>query len=79
MNGYNCKVFSATNVELVTKTRLEHLSDSDKEKAKVPKSSLQSFLGIAETEQQSSTSSDQENVCFFFFYFFLFFNKLLTI
>ncbi|KAL0272496.1 UNVERIFIED_CONTAM: hypothetical protein PYX00_005438 [Menopon gallinae] len=47
---YSCKVFCATNVQLVTKTRTEHLSDSDKEKAMVPKTPLQSFLGIAENE-----------------------------
>ena len=30
VNGHPCKVFSAQNVELVTKTRTEHLSDVDK-------------------------------------------------
>ncbi|KAK6638292.1 hypothetical protein RUM44_008721 [Polyplax serrata] len=61
VNGHNCKVFSATNVELVTKTRLEHLTDSDKEKAKSPKTPLQSFLGIAETEHRQSTSDADSN------------------
>lgn len=27
INGYNCKVYSASNVEFVTKTRMDHLSD----------------------------------------------------
>jgi hypothetical protein len=29
VNGHECKVFSGSNVELVTKTRLEHLSEAD--------------------------------------------------
>ncbi|XP_065314537.1 ankyrin repeat domain-containing protein 13D-like isoform X2 [Gordionus sp. m RMFG-2023] len=29
INGYECKVYNALNVELITKTRLEHLADSN--------------------------------------------------
>uniref|UniRef100_H3AKK0 Ankyrin repeat domain 13D n=1 Tax=Latimeria chalumnae TaxID=7897 RepID=H3AKK0_LATCH len=47
-SGYEAKVYSASNVELVTKTRTEHLSDQDKSKNKGTKTPLQSFLGIAE-------------------------------
>lgn len=52
VNGYECKVFSATNVELVTKTRMEHLTEIDKANArnKNNKTALQNFLGIAEVE-----------------------------
>jgi ankyrin repeat domain-containing protein 13 len=53
VNGHECKVFAANNVELVTKTRIEHLSASDRAKAHMPKSPLQSFLGIAETEERA--------------------------
>lgn len=28
INGYECKVFAASNVEFITKTRTEHLSES---------------------------------------------------
>ena len=27
INGYNCKVYGASNVEFVTKTRMDHLSE----------------------------------------------------
>ncbi|BFZ19103.1 hypothetical protein BsWGS_22142 [Bradybaena similaris] len=58
VNGYDCKVFTANNVELVTKTRTEHLAGKDKQKAKksCSKTPLESFLGTAE-EAVSTTSS----------------------
>ncbi|XP_057635591.1 ankyrin repeat domain-containing protein 13D isoform X1 [Chionomys nivalis] len=34
VSGYEAKVYSATNVELVTRTRTEHLSDQDKLRSK---------------------------------------------
>nr|XP_033776337.1 ankyrin repeat domain-containing protein 13D [Geotrypetes seraphini] len=48
ISGYEAKVYSASNVELVTKTRTEHLSDQDKSKNKGSKTPFQSFLGIAQ-------------------------------
>lgn len=30
INGYECKVYTANNLQLVTKTRVEHLSDTDR-------------------------------------------------
>ncbi|KAM5181726.1 ankyrin repeat domain-containing protein 13B isoform 1-T1 [Mantella aurantiaca] len=64
INGYEAKVYGASNVELITRTRTEHLSDQHKGKSKDPctkttselrrnktkgsKTPLQSFLGIAE-------------------------------
>uniref|UniRef100_A0A8D3C4G3 Ankyrin repeat domain 13 family, member D n=1 Tax=Scophthalmus maximus TaxID=52904 RepID=A0A8D3C4G3_SCOMX len=48
VSGYEAKVYSATNVELVTRSRTEHLSDQDKSRSKGSKTPLQSFLGIAE-------------------------------
>lgn len=61
INGYECKVFSASNVELVTKTRTEHLSESDKAKARTPKTPLQNFLGIAETEERLQVADPEPN------------------
>ncbi|XP_072098953.1 ankyrin repeat domain-containing protein 13B isoform X2 [Mobula birostris] len=48
INRYESKVYGASNVELVTRTRTEHLSDQNKSKSKGSKTPLQSFLGIAE-------------------------------
>ncbi|XP_065587999.1 ankyrin repeat domain-containing protein 13B isoform X2 [Cyrtonyx montezumae] len=48
VNGYEAKVYGASNVELITRTRTEHLSDQHKGKSKGGKTPLQSFLGIAE-------------------------------
>lgn len=63
VNGHECKVFSASNVELITKTRLEHLSETDKARARSPRTPLQSFLGIAEQQQEncSATTSEEFN------------------
>nr|XP_018901453.1 PREDICTED: ankyrin repeat domain-containing protein 13B [Bemisia tabaci] len=67
INGHDCKVFGASNVELITKTRAEHLSDADKQRMKGAKTPLQSFLGIAETEERAPTPheeySHQGNPC----------------
>ncbi|XP_070169807.1 ankyrin repeat domain-containing protein 13D isoform X1 [Polyergus mexicanus] len=57
INGHECKVFSASNVELITKTRLEHLSETDKARARAPRTPLQSFLGIAEQQQESCSTT----------------------
>jgi len=38
INGYNCKVYGASNVEFVTKTRMDHLSE---EQIKVSKSIME--------------------------------------
>nr|XP_060612674.1 ankyrin repeat domain-containing protein 13B [Anolis sagrei ordinatus] len=48
VNGYEAKVYGASNVELITRTRTEHLSEQHKSKTKGGKTPLQSFLGIAE-------------------------------
>ncbi|KAK7794448.1 hypothetical protein R5R35_003815 [Gryllus longicercus] len=64
INGHECKVFGASNVELVTKTRTEHLTETDKVKAKAPRSPLQSFLGIAEIEEkQALPETNNEEYC----------------
>lgn len=58
VNGHDCKVFGASNVELVTKTRMEHLTENDKmlAKNKNAKSSLHTFLGIAEVEEDQAAA-----------------------
>uniref|UniRef100_A0A8C5GLX3 Ankyrin repeat domain-containing protein n=1 Tax=Gouania willdenowi TaxID=441366 RepID=A0A8C5GLX3_GOUWI len=49
VNGYEAKVYAASNVELVTRTRTDHLSDQNKIRTKTGgKTPLQNFLGIAE-------------------------------
>ncbi|XP_005093242.1 ankyrin repeat domain-containing protein 13D [Aplysia californica] len=60
VNGYECKVFTANNVELVTKTRTEHLAAKDKVKAKKSssKTPLESFLGATEETMTTTTSSN---------------------
>ncbi|KAG8176512.1 hypothetical protein JTE90_021805 [Oedothorax gibbosus] len=54
VNGHESKVFSANNVELVTKTRSEHLTEADKIRHKSSKSPLQSLLGIVEVEEKAA-------------------------
>jgi len=54
VSGMDCKVFGANNVEIVTKTRTEHMSSEDKERAKANKNPLLSFFGPQETENDPS-------------------------
>ncbi|KAJ8949323.1 hypothetical protein NQ314_008243 [Rhamnusium bicolor] len=56
INGYECKVFSASNVELITKTRTEHLTETDKARSKNSKTPLQNFLGIAEVGESQAAA-----------------------
>ncbi|XP_022108825.1 ankyrin repeat domain-containing protein 13D-like isoform X2 [Acanthaster planci] len=64
INGYDCKVFAASNVQLMTKTRSEHLTREDKEKNKqstsVFASPLQSLLGVAEQHQEEISGQGAE-------------------
>lgn len=62
ISGYTCKVFSASNVHLVTKTRTEHLTDQDKKRTKKSsRTPLESFLGVAEDEdKQQGVASNGE-------------------
>ncbi|XP_063046451.1 ankyrin repeat domain-containing protein 13D isoform X1 [Engraulis encrasicolus] len=61
VSGYEAKVYSASNVELVTRSRTEHLSDQDKSRCKGSKTPLQSFLGIA--EQHVAENGSQVSQC----------------
>ena len=61
INGYECKVFSAGNVELVTKTRTEHLTEQDKKENSrrgSVRNPLESFLGIAEQEDKAQGATN---------------------
>ncbi|TSN57722.1 Ankyrin repeat domain-containing protein 13B [Bagarius yarrelli] len=60
VNGYEAKVYCASNVELITRTRTDHLADQHKAKPKSSKTPLQSFLGIA--EQHMGTNNGQTMV-----------------
>uniref|UniRef100_A0A3Q2SNF5 Ankyrin repeat domain 13B n=1 Tax=Fundulus heteroclitus TaxID=8078 RepID=A0A3Q2SNF5_FUNHE len=57
VNGYEAKVYAASNVELVTRTRTDHLSDQNKNKTKGGKTPLQNFLGIAEQHMGSNNTA----------------------
>ncbi|XP_068633319.1 ankyrin repeat domain-containing protein 13D [Battus philenor] len=52
VNGYECKVFSANNVELVSKTRSEHLPKSERARA-APRAPLAGLLALADREAGS--------------------------
>ena len=60
VNGHESKVFSATNVELVTKTRTEHLSLEDKaaNRSRNQRFPLQSLLGVAQMNDETGSASD---------------------
>jgi len=50
VSGMDCKVFGANNVEIVTKTRTEHMTAEDKQRAKANKNPLLSIFGPQETD-----------------------------
>uniref|UniRef100_A0AAZ3Q8M2 Ankyrin repeat domain-containing protein n=1 Tax=Oncorhynchus tshawytscha TaxID=74940 RepID=A0AAZ3Q8M2_ONCTS len=52
VSGYEAKVYSATNVELVTRSRTEHLSDQDKSKSKGTHRTLMFYLVIVYVQAQ---------------------------
>jgi len=56
VSGMDCKVFGANNVEIVTKTRTEHMSAEDKQRAKANKNPLLSIFGPQETETDITSS-----------------------
>ncbi|XP_065155563.1 ankyrin repeat domain-containing protein 13D isoform X2 [Atheta coriaria] len=59
VNGHECKVFGASNVELVTKTRTEHLTETDKAiaRSKSTKTPLHNFLGIADVDDEAAAAA----------------------
>ncbi|XP_053680869.1 ankyrin repeat domain-containing protein 13D isoform X2 [Anopheles nili] len=65
INGYECKVYGASNVKFITRTRNEHLG-SDQARMKNSRTPLQHFLGMTEEDYDhgavagSSTSALRE-------------------
>ena len=57
-----CKVFAANNVEIVTKTRTEHMTQEDKDRAKANKNPLLSFFGPQEVETEAPSQTSPETV-----------------
>ncbi|XP_023699951.1 ankyrin repeat domain-containing protein 13B isoform X1 [Paramormyrops kingsleyae] len=57
VNGYETKVYGASNVELITRTRTDHLAEPHKAKPRSSKTPLQSFLGIAEQHVGSNNGT----------------------
>lgn len=56
VNGYDCKVYAASNVEFITRTRTEHLNEAQS-RTKNSRTPLQSFFGIAEEELGKSSEA----------------------
>ncbi|CAD7088128.1 unnamed protein product [Hermetia illucens] len=52
INGYDCKVYGASNVEFITRTRTEHVNEQMK--GKNSRTPIHNFLGIAEEEYRKS-------------------------
>uniref|UniRef100_T1H020 Ankyrin repeat domain-containing protein n=1 Tax=Megaselia scalaris TaxID=36166 RepID=T1H020_MEGSC len=49
INGYDCKVYAASNVEFITKSRTEHLRE-EQLRARSSRTPLHNFLGLAEDD-----------------------------
>ncbi|XP_078362248.1 ankyrin repeat domain-containing protein 13D-like isoform X2 [Oculina patagonica] len=64
VNGFECKVYTASGVEVLTKTRVEHLNAEDKQAAQNTNDSftangLQTLLGIEEENLSSNLEDEQ--------------------
>ncbi len=57
INGYQCKVYTANNFELVTRTRIEHMSPDDRKAYENGHASSRNFLGGVFNFLESSASS----------------------
>jgi hypothetical protein len=57
INGYQCKVYTANNFELVTRTRIEHMAADDRKAYEAGQSSNKNFLGGVFNFLESSASS----------------------
>ncbi|KAG5680971.1 hypothetical protein PVAND_010445 [Polypedilum vanderplanki] len=54
VNGYDCRVYNASNVEFITRTRTEHLTDNQS-RSRNARTPLQHFLGLAEDDYDHSS------------------------
>lgn len=59
INGYPCKVYTANNFELVTRTRIEHMSAEDRKAYESGQASNRNFLGGVFNFLESSASSSR--------------------
>uniref|UniRef100_A0A8R1U0K4 ANK_REP_REGION domain-containing protein n=1 Tax=Onchocerca volvulus TaxID=6282 RepID=A0A8R1U0K4_ONCVO len=61
VEGYECKVFNASNVDIVTKTRTEHLLEGDKERFRREEheNPLHTVLKLAEKHQKCTSEMKQ--------------------
>lgn len=67
INGFECKVYTASGVEILTKTRVEHLNAEDKQAAQntnetFAATGFQTLLGIEE-ESFLANQEDEQNSC----------------
>jgi len=60
INGYESKMYNVTGIEIITRTRTEHMSDEDREKFKEEKkqahSQLPSFFNLFNQDEEDSSS-----------------------
>jgi hypothetical protein len=59
INGYQCKVYTANHFELVTRTRIEHMSLDDRKAYETGQASNRNFLGGVFNFLESSASSSR--------------------
>ncbi|CAK1579918.1 unnamed protein product [Parnassius mnemosyne] len=59
VNGYECKVFSANNVELVSKSRSEHLPRGERARA-APRAPLAGLLALADRDAPADTADPDD-------------------
>lgn len=56
INGYECRVYNASNVEFITRTRSEHLSEAaNKNKSRSP---LHHFLGMTDQDETAAATGE---------------------
>lgn len=66
VNGYEAKVYTANNLNIVTKIRTEHLTEEEKKRYKADRSPLETFLGRVEHEYnaQSVVKTTEYSTCY---------------
>lgn len=57
VNGYDCRVYNATNVEFITRTRTEHLGENQNRSKNSRTPLLQHFLGMADEDFQEHSGT----------------------
>ena len=59
INGYQCRVYTANRFELVTRTRIEHMTPEDRKAYETGSGSSRNFLGGVFNFLESSASSSK--------------------